>query len=97
MLEPCTQVVSLLTALVFGANGACVELSPASLAPFIVAFILAVVVMQYLARRLIAMIFVPPAKPDTHPSAPPNAPLTKRGALLDGPTYDGGPIQSTRR
>lgn len=50
----CPETVSLLTALFLGADGACVDLSGRSLIFALVAFVLAVFLLQKLANRLLS-------------------------------------------
>ena len=91
MFETCTETVSILTAILFGADGACVEVSLASMAPFFVLFLGAVVILQWIARRAVAELFpkrpVEPARSDH---------LTDRKGLIGRSEHDSGPVRSTR-
>lgn len=52
MFGECTETVSILYAVIFGADGACITLSTPSILTAFGAFMVLVVVLQFLARRL---------------------------------------------
>ncbi|MEO1637673.1 MAG: hypothetical protein AAFU41_00325 [Pseudomonadota bacterium] len=52
MFRECTETVSILEAVIFGAGDACVMISGASLFWAFAAFILVVVILQFIARRI---------------------------------------------
>lgn len=59
MIPNCTETISLLRALVFGAGDACVLISVPSILGLIVPFVAIVVALQWLARRV---LLGPPAR-----------------------------------
>lgn len=89
----CRAVVSILEALVFGADGACIDLSMPSVLMSLVAFVVAVVVLRYLALAALVVLAMPftrrrqkaSAEKAAHEDANPK-PTSK---------FDDGPIQST--
>jgi uncharacterized membrane protein len=89
MFETCTETVSLLYAIVFGADGACVNIGMSSLIWAFVAFIVLVVIAQFFARKLWRKLR--------------NAPAQSQGRRVgtiydDGPDeIDEGPVRSSRR
>jgi len=56
MFETCAETVSILYALVFGADGACIMLSLGSILSAFVAFMVLVVIAQFVARKLWAKL-----------------------------------------
>ncbi len=82
----CTETVSILYALIFGAGDACVSISIWSLLAAFAAFMVAVIILQFLARLLWARLTTPPLPrdPDEH------------GAITDDPEYADSPIKSSR-
>ena len=75
MIETCSETVSLLRALTLGAGEACVEISLPSLISVLVPFIASVLVLQWLARRV---LFGPPKRrPD-----PTDRTLLRTGQVL---------------
>ena len=53
MIETCDSTVSVLHALVFGSDGACIELGQWSLVAVIVVFGAAVTVLQFVVKKLL--------------------------------------------
>lgn len=89
MFEPCTEVVTILTALIFGAGDACVDIGLRSVLPALLVFVVCVVVLQFLARRLLSRLFG--RRKPTRTATP-----TRARKPLEGPEDDGGPIRSMR-
>ena len=56
MFETCAETVSILYALVFGADGACIMLSLGSILSAFAAFMVLVVIAQFVARKLWAKL-----------------------------------------
>ncbi len=83
----CAETVSILYAVIFGAGEACVLVSAGSILTAFAAFMVLVVLAQYVARRLWARV----TGAATTPEATPQKPFSRH------PDYDGGPIRSTRR
>ena len=105
----CRETVSILRALVFGADGACVEIGLWSILPVAAAFVLGVVGLQFGARMLLYMIFerrararIRPgahavAQPVPEPPAQPPEPAPAPRGRVGKTAYDGGPIKTRRR
>ena len=53
----CAETVSILTAVLFGADGACVDIGPTSLLTGVALFIGAVILLRYVGASLIRRIF----------------------------------------
>ena len=83
----CIETVSILYAVIFGAGDACVLISMGSILTAFAAFMVLVVLAQYVARRLWARV-----SGQSKPADPASPPTFSRH-----PDYDGGPIMSTRR
>jgi hypothetical protein len=82
----CADTVSILWAVFRGAGQACVSVDTVSIVTALIPFVLGVVVLQWVARRLWAKA--------TGPKTP-----TPQKAAKAGPfdtDYDGGPIKTTR-
>jgi hypothetical protein len=92
MFDTCTETVSILYAIVFGADGACIMLSMGSILSAFAAFILLVVIAQFLARRLWAKLMrsSPPIE-DEHIDPAGDHPYR------DDPNYRRSAIRSTKR
>lgn len=84
----CAETVSILYAIIFGTNGACISISTASILTAFAGFMVLVVIAQYFARRLWARLTTPRLPPD---------PDETSSALADDPRYDGGPIRTYGR
>lgn len=82
----CAETVSILVAVFRGAGQACVSLSPASILTALIPFVLGVVVLQFIARKLLAKATGTKPKP---------TPEAQKAGPFDT-DYDGGPIRSTR-
>ena len=72
----CTETVSILEAVVFGVDGACIDIGLASLLGAVVAFIFCVVGLRVLGSRLLKRLF-----PSRRPDEP--APVAKQDAQFD--------------
>ena len=91
MFDACTQTVSILYAIVFGADGACIMVDMWSILSALGAFLLIVVILQFFARRLWARISQPrPAFTDLHDR-------TVDHPIVDDPNYKNSAIRSTKR
>lgn len=92
MFETCTETVSILYAIAFGAGDACVEIGMASLAGAFVAFMVGVVILQFFARKLWKRV--------SNPAPPP--PERRIGTIMDDtiaddPNYQDSAIRSSKR
>lgn len=92
MFAECTETVSLLYAIVFGAGDACIMVSMGSLLTALVVFLMLVILAQFLARKLWKGL------------RGPETPLRQRriGTIMDdpipdNPDYDNSAIRSSRR
>ena len=54
--DPCTETVSILEAIVLGAGEACVNVNPVSVLTALIPFVIAVVVLQIAANRMVARL-----------------------------------------
>ncbi len=100
--------MGILHALIFGADGACIDMGISSLLPAVAAFMTAVVVLQLLGSRLLRALLGrndPVARVDRAKTEPkPAKQVTPTGRRLErsggrrgtDPKYDDGPIRSTR-
>lgn len=86
----CAETVSILYAIVFGADGACVLISAWSLLTAFAAFMVLVVIAQFFARKLWARLTRPTPRPAAQDDTP-------RGAITDDPNYANSAIRSSRR
>ena len=95
-LGTCSETVSILYALIFGAGDACINLSIGSLLGLFAGFLLALFALQYLARRLVARMTRPPAQPfdPSDPTAPSDQPKPRLGQVPAQP-YE-SPIKKSR-
>ena len=91
MLDACTETVSILYAIVFGAGDACIMLDLWSILSAFGAFIVLVVIAQFIARKLWARISHPkPAFTDMHDASVDHP-------IVDDPNYKNSAIRSTKR
>jgi hypothetical protein len=91
MFDTCTQTVSILYAIVFGAGDACILLDIWSILSAFGVFIAFVVIAQFFARKLWARISQPkPAFTDLHDR-------TVDHPIVDDPNYKNSAIRSTKR
>lgn len=65
MFETCTETVSVLYAIIFGAGDACIDISIGSLMWAFAAFMVVVVILQFGARKLWALVTGPARTPAT--------------------------------
>ena len=89
MIPTCTETVSILYALIFGAGEACVRIDLASIMQAFSIFIIIVVIAQYVARRLWTKLSTPRERPiaigrDQHP-------------FTDDPNYEHSAIRRSNR
>lgn len=92
MFTECTETVSILYAIVFGAGDACIMLGMGSLLTALVAFLVLVIIAQFIARKLWKGL----REPDTPPRR------RRIGTIMDDPVsddpdYDDSAIWSSRR
>lgn len=92
MFDDCTETVSILYALIFGTDGACVLLSTGSILSAFAAFMVIVVLAQFLARKLWKKMTTPrivldAAMPDPKGDHP----------YDDDPNYRDSAIRSVKR
>lgn len=92
MFGDCTETVSILYAIVFGADDACVSMSLASILTAFGAFMVLVVIAQFFARRLWKKLTQRPAPIDDQPINP-----TRMTPYGDDPKYRDSAIRSTKR
>ena len=109
MFGDCRETVSILYAVIFGADGACIMLSTSSILTAFAAFIFLVVVAQFIARwlwkQLIqprptieADIVEPPIPAPLRQTAPPNnVKPTVRAPYHDDPNYRASAIRPSKR
>ena len=92
MFGECTETVSILYALVFGAGDACIMLSTWTILSAFAAFMVVVIIAQYFARKLWRGITAgsPPSEPKARPTGTIGAPLR------DDNTNDDTPIRKSR-
>ena len=91
MLDNCTQTVSILYAMIFGAGEACIMLDLWSILSAFGAFIVLVVILQVFARKLWARISQPkPAFTDLHDQSVDQP-------IVDDPNYKNSAVRSTKR
>lgn len=92
LFDSCTQTVSILYAVIFGADGACISVSTTSILFAFGAFILLVVIAQFLARRLWKKLTQRPAPSEGEP-----ANIPKDTPFRDDPKYRSSAIRSSKR
>ncbi len=92
MFGDCTETVSILYAVVFGADGACIALSTPSILTAFGAFMVLVVVAQFLARKLWKKLIDIPAQVEED-----TRPVPKSSPYRDDPKYRNSAIRSTKR
>lgn len=91
MIDTCTQTVSILYAIIFGAGDACILLDLWSILSAFGAFIVLVVLAQFVARKLWARISRPnPVFTDLHDPSVDHP-------IVDDPNYKNSAIRSTKR
>jgi hypothetical protein len=91
MIDTCTQTVSILYAIIFGAGDACILLDLWSVLSAFGAFMVLVVIAQFIARKLWARISQPkPAFSDLHDPSVDHP-------IVDDPNYKNSAIRSTKR
>lgn len=91
MFNTCTETVSILYAIVFGAGEACVMFDMWSILSALAVFMLLVIIAQFFARRLWARISKPPARfSDVHDPEVDHP-------IRDDPNYTNSAIRSSRR
>jgi hypothetical protein len=95
MFAECTETVSILYALVLGAGEACVRIDIWSILSAFAAFMVIVVILQFLARRLWARVTrVPDAQESI--AAVERTPRNDK-PFHDDPSYRDSAIRSSRR
>ena len=87
MLTTCTETVSILYAIVFGADGACIAISTGSILAAFAAFMVIVILAQFVARKLWAKLTL---------STSHNAPEKDR-PFSDDPHYRESAIRPSKR
>ncbi|WP_333713019.1 hypothetical protein [Yoonia sp.] len=96
MFAECSETVSILYALVFGAGEACVRIDIWSILSAFAAFMVGVVILQVLARRLWARLTQGPDIGESLSEAAPSEPRTDK-PFHDDPSYRHSAIRSSRR
>ncbi len=98
MFGNCTETVSILHAIIFGADGACIMLSMGSILWALGAFFVAVVIAQFIARKLWAKVTQPASAPEYSLDLDVDvADPVKDSPYSDDPNYRDSAIRSTRR
>ncbi len=92
MFGECTETVSILYALIFGANGACVAFSLPSILAAFGAFMVLVVIAQFAARKLWKRLTQSPTPIDA-----PDIDPVHRTPYSDDPNYTNSAIRSSKR
>jgi membrane protein implicated in regulation of membrane protease activity len=92
MLTTCTETVSILYAIAFGAGDACVDVSAVSILTAFAAFMVLVVIAQFLARKLWARLTQPQPHVSPEPILPENG-----HPFSDDPNYRDSAIRSSKR
>ena len=92
MFATCTQTVSILYAIAFGAGEACVRIDMWSILSALGAFMVLVIVAQFFARRLWARM-MRPSPPDFSDVHDPQV----DHPIVDDPNYRNSAIRSTKR
>ena len=91
MMAMCNETVSILYALIFGAGEACVRIDLWSILTAFGAFMVIVVILQWIARRIWARFTEGPGM------ATPNSPSPSDKPFEDNPRYRESAIRSSRR
>ena len=91
MLDTCTETVSILYAIVFGAGDACIMIGLWSILSAFGAFMVLVVITQFVARKLWARVARP--KPAFTDLRDPNV----DSPIVDDPNYRNSAIRSKKR
>ena len=92
MFGDCSETVSILYAVIFGADGACIALSTASILTAFGAFLVLVVIAQFLARMLWRKLTQPRAPVSVDDTTPPAA-----TPYQDDPKYRDSAIRPSKR
>ncbi|EBA13500.1 hypothetical protein [Roseobacter sp. CCS2] len=92
MFGDCTETVSILYAIVFGADGACIEMSTTSILTAFGAFMVLVVILQFFARWLWRKLI---QRPD--PIAQDYVDPPRDTPYHDNPQYRNSAIRSSKR
>ena len=91
MMAACTQTVSILYALFFGAGEACVRIDLWSILSAFAVFMVVVVMLQWIARRMWGRLTSTPQTEGQDTDTQPDRPFE------DNPHYRDSAIRSTRR
>lgn len=92
MFGDCGETVSILYAVIFGADGACVGLSTFSILTAFGAFMVLIVITQLLARMLWKRLTQPSAPMKAEDATPP-----KQTPYRDDPKYSDSAIRGSKR
>ncbi|MGJ8587236.1 MAG: hypothetical protein ACSHXW_03710 [Yoonia sp.] len=92
MFTTCTETISILYAIVFGADGACIDVSTGSILAAFAAFMVLVVMAQFVARRLWTKLTRPNISDVPDPVTP-----TEDHPFSDDPNYRDSAIRSSKR
>ncbi len=92
MFAECTETVSILYAIIFGAGEACVLISTWSILSALGAFLVLVVIAQFFARKLWARLRAPSAGPRQRRIG-----TIMDDPITDDPDYEDSAIRSSRR
>lgn len=92
MLSECAETVSILYAVFFGAGDACVLISMPSVLTALVTFFVAVLIVQFIARKVWARVRAPKIEPLS-----PEMDKPVHGSIVDDPNYAQSAIRSNKR
>jgi hypothetical protein len=92
MFAECAETVSILYAVVFGAGDACIMFSMTSVLTALGAFFVAVIILQFIARKLWTRLRQPRLTVSETFVPPPN-----NDKIKDDPNYQNSAIRSSRR
>lgn len=92
MFATCTETVSILYAIIFGADGACVAVSTGSILAAFAAFMVVVIIAQFIARKLWAKL-----TQSNIPDAPERDMAANDRPFSDDPHYRDSAIRPSRR
>lgn len=92
MFGDCSETVSILYAVIFGADGACVAINTFSILTAFGAFMVLIVIAQFFARLLWKTLTQPGAPMKAEDATPP-----KQTPYRDDPKYRDSAIRSSKR
>jgi len=92
MFGDCSETVSILYAVIFGADGACVAISTFSILTAFGAFMVLIVIAQFFARLLWKTLKQPRASMEADDATPP-----RQTPYRDDPNYRDSAIRTSKR